>query len=173
MSQTKKKKQQSVAGMIFKDNYSQILLIKRRDVPVWVLPGGGAEEGESLAQATLRELQEETGYVAKIKRKVGEFHPKNRLTKLTHLYECEIISGVAKENDESSEIAFFSVHSLPKLMPPPYQEWIQEALRCEKKPIIKQTQSVTYKALAQKTLRYPNLVMKYFYLKWKIKFLNR
>ena len=71
MHLNKKKKQPSVAGIVFKDNYTQVLLIKRRDVPVWVLPGGGSEEGESLAQATQRELQEETGYIVKIIRKVG------------------------------------------------------------------------------------------------------
>ncbi len=168
-----KKKQPSVAGIVFKDNYTQVLLIKRRDVPVWVLPGGGSEEGESLAQATQRELQEETGYIVKIIRKVGEFHPKNRLTKLTHIYECEITGGFPKENDESSEIAFFSIYHLPHLMPPPYQEWIEAALKLEKKPLILKTESVTYKALAQKTLRYPRLVLKYFYLKWKMKFINK
>lgn len=167
------KQQQSVAGIVFKDNYTQILLIKRRDVPVWVLPGGGSEEGESLAQSTQRELQEETGFIVKIKRKVGEFHPKNRLTKLTHLYECDIIGGQPKENDETSEIAFFPINQLPKLMPPPYQEWIQAALLLEKKPIIKKTESVTYRALAEKTLRHPCLVVKYFYLKWKMKFINK
>jgi 8-oxo-dGTP diphosphatase len=167
-----KKPKQSVAGIIFKDDYAQVLLIKRKDVPVWVLPGGGSENGESLAQSTLREVQEETGYIVKIKRKVGEFHPKNRLTKLTHLYECEIIGGHPKENDEASDIAFFSINQLPKLMPPPYMEWIQAGLLLEKKPLIKKTQSVTYKALAQKTILHPGLVLKYFYLKWKMKFLR-
>jgi 8-oxo-dGTP diphosphatase len=167
------KQQQSVAGVVFKDNYSQVLLIKRKDVPVWVLPGGGSEKGESLAQSTQRELQEETGYIVKIKRKVGEFHPKNRLTKLTHIYECDIIGGHPKESDESSEIAFFSIHDLPKLMPPPYQEWIQAALLHEKKPLIKKTETVTYKTLFEKTLRHPNLVFRYFYLKWKIKIIKK
>ena len=58
-------------------------------------------------------------------------------------------------------------------MPPPYQEWIEAALKLEKKPLILKTESVTYKALAQKTLRYPRLVLKYFYLKWKMKFINK
>lgn len=164
---------QSVAAIVFQDNNQKVLLIKRKDVPVWVLPGGGIEEGESLAQAAARELQEETGYVVKIIRKVGEFHPKNKLTKLTHLYECAIISGEATENEEVSQINFFPVSKLPKLIPPPYPEWISYALLNEKKPLIKKTESVTYKALIGKLFRYPHLVAKHFYLRWKIRLLNR
>ena len=36
----------------------------RRDEPYWFTVGGGAEPGESLAQAAARELGEETGIVA-------------------------------------------------------------------------------------------------------------
>lgn len=126
-------KEHSVAGVVFNSDQSEVLLVKRRDVPVWVLPGGAIDEEESFAQATTREIQEETGYFVNIKRKVGEFHPKNKLTKITHLYECTIVKGSARESDETSEIKFFPVNALPKLMPPPYHEWICYALQNHKK----------------------------------------
>jgi len=39
----------------------RILLTKRDDFEVWCLPSGGVEEGESLAEAAVRETKEETG----------------------------------------------------------------------------------------------------------------
>jgi len=149
-----------------------VLLIQRRDVPVWVLPGGGIEEGESLAQATIREVLEETGFHVKVIRKVGEFHPKNRLTKLTHLYDCAILSGTPQLGEETLDIRFFPLDALPKLMPPPYQEWIHDASLKLKKPIIKYTHSASYLVLLQKLLRHPVLVLKYFVKRWKREFLK-
>jgi 8-oxo-dGTP pyrophosphatase MutT (NUDIX family) len=165
-------KEHSVAGVVFNSDQSEVLLVKRRDVPVWVLPGGAIDEEESFAQATTREIQEETGYFVNIKRKVGEFHPKNKLTKITHLYECTIVKGSARESDETSEIKFFPINALPKLMPPPYHEWICYALQNHKKPIIKKTESVTYLVLAEKALRHPKLVIKYFINRLKLRLFN-
>ena len=34
-------------GQSYSEDRKEILLIKRRDVPVWVLPGGGIDSGES------------------------------------------------------------------------------------------------------------------------------
>ena len=161
------KKHLSVAGIIFRSDYKEVLLVRRKDIPVWVLPGGGIEPNESLAQATLRELQEETGYLVKIKKKVGEFHPKNKLTKLTHLYECEIVGGSPTETSETTGIGFFHIDHLPQLMPPPYQEWIKEAAKQPKKPIIQKTESVTYSILIEKLVRHPVMVCKYFINRWK------
>jgi len=39
----------------------QVLLTQREDFEVWCLPGGGVDDGESVAQAAVREVYEETG----------------------------------------------------------------------------------------------------------------
>ena len=40
-------KKKAVYGIVWKDNKSSVLLVQRRDLPVWVLPGGGLDEGET------------------------------------------------------------------------------------------------------------------------------
>lgn len=60
-------------AFVFDKLHQKILLIKRRDVPVWVIPGGGIEKGETSEVAAIRETKEESGYDIKIIRKVAEY----------------------------------------------------------------------------------------------------
>jgi 8-oxo-dGTP pyrophosphatase MutT (NUDIX family) len=49
----------------------RVLLTKREDFLVWCLPGGGIEDGESPAQAAVREVHEETGLEVALTHLVG------------------------------------------------------------------------------------------------------
>ena len=55
----------------------QILLTQRSDFPVWCLPGGAVDDGESLAQAAIREAREETGVDVELTRLVGVYSRPN------------------------------------------------------------------------------------------------
>ena len=50
---------------------NKILLTQRDDFETWILPGGGVEDSESIAQAALRETREETGLDVELTRLVG------------------------------------------------------------------------------------------------------
>ncbi len=151
----------SVIGVVFSKDRNEILLTKRRDVPVWVLPGGGVEKNEDEKEAIKREIFEETGFNVHIKRKVGIYIPINKLTKKTHLYECSINSGIAKISNETKEIKFFPINNLPKLMPPPYDEWIKDAHQNNKTIIKKKLSNITYKKLLINFILHPTLVIRF------------
>jgi len=63
----------SAGGLVF-DDAGRVLLIRARDLrqqPVWTLPKGALQAGESSAEAALREVQEETGYRCEVVRELS------------------------------------------------------------------------------------------------------
>ena len=56
-----------VRGILF-DEAGRVLLVRQRheERDIWMLPGGGIEEGEDAARAAAREMLEETGLVVEV-----------------------------------------------------------------------------------------------------------
>ena len=50
---------QAIYGILFNEERTEVLLVKRRDLPVWVLPGGGLDAGETPLDGVKREVEEE------------------------------------------------------------------------------------------------------------------
>ncbi len=154
---------ESVSIVIFNDSKDKVLLIQRRDVPVWALPGGGIDSGESPEQAATREALEETGCAIKIVRKIAEYLPVNSMTKFTHFYEGEVVSGTLQPSSETLDVAYFPVDALP-LLPPPFALWIADALANQplmRKPI----EGVNYWILLKLFLQHPIYVGRYLLTK--------
>jgi 8-oxo-dGTP diphosphatase len=55
-----------VSVLVFKDDKLLVVNMKRKDSDIYVLAGGGLEAGESIFQAGVREVFEETGLLVKI-----------------------------------------------------------------------------------------------------------
>lgn len=157
---------ESVACIVLRGR--EVLLIQRRDVPVWQLAGGGVDKGETPEQAAIREMEEETGYRVGIVRKIAEYSPTNRLTKLTHFYEMEVLGGSPTTGTETRAIAFFPLDRLPKHLPPPYVHWIADAASHHPLLIRKNVEGVTYGVLFKLLVQHPILVSRFLLTKMGI-----
>lgn len=102
----------------------EVLLVKRRDLSIWNLPGGGADSGETTDQAAIRETREETGLDIKRLCTVGIVYDaprsRNGVSIGAEVREdifggviCTVTGGSIIKGAESEEIAFFPVDSLP------------------------------------------------------------
>lgn len=155
----------AVAGIIFDDSRTQVLLVQRRDIPVWVLPGGGVDKEESKEAAIQREMEEETGYKVHIARQIAEYEPVNRLTQRTYFFECTIAGGAPRLGDETLGIRFFPIAELPVLLPPPYEKWIMDA-RAEYGYVLKKKiEGVSYPVLIKLLCQHPILVCRFLLTK--------
>lgn len=103
-------------GVVVKED--EVLLIKRAIEPYkgfWVLPGGHVEDYETVEEACIREVKEETGLDVKIICLVGVFSGPNRDERrnIAIAFLCIPLSETLKGNKESTELGYFSFNSLP------------------------------------------------------------
>jgi 8-oxo-dGTP diphosphatase len=101
----------------------RVLLIQRKHEPfagTWALPGGFVNEGETLADAARRELQEETGLeVAEMEQLYTAGDPGRDprgwtvSTVFLTRVDAELLQPVAA--DDAGAVSWFSLEKLPKL----------------------------------------------------------
>jgi 8-oxo-dGTP pyrophosphatase MutT (NUDIX family) len=106
-----------------------VLLQRRSDNGRWGLPGGSVEAGESVTEAVVREVLEETGLNVQPMRLVGVYsapaigqvvtYPDgNVIHYVSSSFECELLGGTLAVNEESLELRWFPPDALPDdLMP--------------------------------------------------------
>lgn len=101
----------------------RVLLIKRGKEPLrgrWVVPGGTVEVGETLEQALVREVQEETGLVVRPIEVVLVFDRIEREGEAVRYhyvivdYLCEYVSGAPRAASDADEVAFVAREDLPR-----------------------------------------------------------
>ncbi len=155
---------EATAGIVFDDTHTHVLLIQRRDIPVWVLPGGGIEKEESPEQAACREVVEESGLQVEIVRKIAVYEPRNKLAQRTHFFECRVIGGEISTGEESRGVRFFPLDQLP-LLPPPYPYWIRDALQKYPEILHKEVEGVSYWILIKLLILHPILVGRFLLTK--------
>lgn len=102
----------------------EILLQKRSDKDdIWGLPGGAVEIGESIEDAVIREVKEETGLNVEVEHFIGVYskyfhtYPNgDRSQSICHLFKCSMLNReLLVDNKETFDLKFFDKHNIPKL----------------------------------------------------------
>jgi len=108
-----------VRGAAFQDG--RVLMVREISDGKWTLPGGWADVNQSAGECVVREIAEESGFMARALKlaAVYDYQKRNPSPHIDSIYKmffiCEIVGGAARASDETSEVAFFPRHELPPL----------------------------------------------------------
>ncbi len=112
------------ASAIVPDGQGRILLHRRSDNGRWALPGGVMEIGESIADAIVREVQEETGLDVVPERIVGVYSDPGHVfayddgevrQQFSICFACRVVGGNPRPSSESLEVRFFPLAEIGDL----------------------------------------------------------
>jgi len=130
-------------GVVVRGTGETILLEKRRDCGWWGLPGGKIEPGESIIDAAVREVLEETGLTVEVTHLIGVYSdPDGRIVTypdngdvvqlIDVVVGARVLSGRIICSHESEEVRFFSTSQLPAHIVPPARQPLVDAFegRC-------------------------------------------
>ena len=109
----------SGAGVIVRNEKSEILLILNPDINTWVLPSGGTDRGELLRDGAIRELEEEVGLKANVDdlKVIAISNATNAmgrkgLNSINFFYLLEHFSGIARTSKEAPQILWINPNDL-------------------------------------------------------------
>jgi 8-oxo-dGTP diphosphatase len=109
----------SVAGLVTNEN-NEVLLVKSPKRG-WEFPGGMVEPGESLQEALIREIFEESGIHVTITGFIGVYKNINR--DIVNLdFCCKYEFGIPTTSEESLEVGWFPMNEVVQIMENPLYE---------------------------------------------------
>jgi len=101
----------SVAAVVL-DDQDRVLVVQRRDIGRWELPGGVLELDETVDDGLRREVLEETGLVVDPIRQTGVY--KNMTLRVVALvFRCEVTGGtIASETREARSVRWMTLDEI-------------------------------------------------------------
>ena len=112
------------SAVILSEDREKVLLTRRADNGQWCLPSGGAEPGESAAEACEREVWEETGLMVRVERLVGvysdpnfliEYEDGNRVQVVAINFEASNTGGEIGLRNETTAINYFPLDEISQM----------------------------------------------------------
>ena len=109
----------TVDVIIYTEN-KDVLLIKRKNPPFgYALPGGFVDVGETLEDAAIREIKEETGLNIEIESVFGVYSSPDRDPRnhtITTVFIARLPKGQSPiAGDDAKDLGFFSLDNLPEM----------------------------------------------------------
>ncbi len=112
------------ASVVVVDSDGRVLLQRRTDNGMWVLPGGGMEIGESIADCARREVAEETGLAVELLGIVGIYSDPGHVfayddgevrQEFSVCFHARPTGGTLTTSDESHEVRFVDLATVDLL----------------------------------------------------------
>jgi ADP-ribose pyrophosphatase YjhB (NUDIX family) len=109
----------------FVQNYKgEILMIRRTDNDRYAIPGGQQEVGETLGEAAVREVKEETGFDIEITGLIGLYSNPNHVIayddgevrqEFSICFRGNLLGGTSRTSNESKEVIWVNQESVDDL----------------------------------------------------------
>ena len=109
-----------VRGAVF-DSEDRLLMVRETaDEGRWTLPGGWADVNQTASECVLREIDEESGYQARVIKlallqdRARQGHrPAEPFSIYKLFFLCSVVGGAARISLETSEVRFFAERDIP------------------------------------------------------------
>jgi len=109
-----------VRGAVF-DARGRLLMVREvADAGRWTLPGGWADVNLTPAENVLKEVREESGFEARIRKlaavwdRTRQRHPSGLFSCCKMFFVCDLAGGEAATGIETSEVAWFAADEIPQ-----------------------------------------------------------
>jgi ADP-ribose pyrophosphatase YjhB (NUDIX family) len=136
----------SVSAVIF-DRQGRLLLQQRSDGGQWGLPGGSVDIGESVTEAVVREVREETGLDVAVRRLIGVYsdprwqvvrYPNGNVWHYVNVcFECVVRGGTLTTCDETLALRYVPVGRLPATLLSNHRIRIRDARQRRAAPYVR------------------------------------
>ncbi|MFI0423050.1 NUDIX domain-containing protein [Spongiactinospora sp. 9N601] len=112
------------------DDHGRVLLHRRRDSGLWALPGGVMDLGESISDAVIREVAEETGVIVEVTGLVGIYSDPRHVIAYSDgevrqqfnvCLRARPVGGTPRVTDEAREVRWVSTSDIDTLEMHPTQ----------------------------------------------------
>ena len=103
---------------VVRDDDGRVLLVRHTYLPGWYLPGGGVDPGETVSEAAIREVREETGVIAPADPRLFALYLNRRISRRDHvallIFDRSAGRPVLRRPAlEIAEVGFFPLDALP------------------------------------------------------------
>ena len=102
---------------------NETLLVKQKTGPLrgwWLLPGGHVRFGETVEDAVVREVQEETNLKVRVSKLLGIFDvidEKGEYHFVHVVFQCKLVEGDVRAGSDALNVGWFDLGKVNKIQP--------------------------------------------------------